>query len=559
MRELISLIKVNLNVNFGISAMKYKYFKQKKDLWQPLVFIFVIMSLIPTYVLYIKLLEGLYKGFEMISQKGLLLLLGFLFSQFVIFIFGILYVMGKFYFSNDLNILIPLPLKPNKILIAKFVTLVVNEYMTIFPLILPVFTIYGINASRGLLYWIYSILTFIVLPVIPLALSTILVMLFMKVTNIKGKRDLIRIIGFVVMLVLIIGLQFGIQSMSNNVEEGQEQEYIAQIASQNDVLVKKMGTAFPPCVWASFTLINSNNLNGLINLVLLIGVSVLAFYLMVLIGEKVFFEGIIGGQETVTKKKKLSEKEFKKKTSKKNHPIIAIMMRDLRILIRTPIFMMNSIGSIIVIPIAIAIPLVTSKEVANSLMRYYTVDNLPIINLAIVALIIFIATSGVASTTFSREGRKFWISRIIPIKVDHFLLGKILSCLLVQLFAVVIMLGSASFVVELEISTILVVFILGLLGSIPVVEAGIFIDILRPLLDWDNPQKAMKQNLNVLFSLLLGILYLVLLAGIVFVLFSLNLKPILIYTILTVIFVVLSIILFFVITPITASRLVSIE
>jgi ABC-2 type transport system permease protein len=560
MRELISLIKVNLNVNFGISMFKYKFFKQKKDIWQLFIFIIAMLSLIPTYILYIKAVEGFYRGFEYINQQGLVLLLGFLFTQLIIFIFGILYVMGKFYFSDDLKILIPLPLKPNKILIAKFITLLVNEYITVLPFILPVFFIYGLNASQGLLYWIYSLIVFIVLPVIPLGLSTILVMLFMRVTNIKGKRDLLRIIGFIVMIVVIIAIQFSIQSMDNNVEEGQQQDYIAQIAAQNDVLVKRMGTVFPPSIWASLALTRANSISGLLYLALLVGTSILVFFLMVLIGEKVFYEGIIGGQETVTRKKKVSEVELKKKVSKTSHPIIAILMRDMKILIRTPIFAMNSIGSVIIIPIALAIPLITSRETLEIVANLYTMDNLTIVNFVLVGFIIFIgATNGVASTTFSREGKGFWISRVIPIKVEDYLLGKILSGLLVQLLAVVVILVSLSFLVKLHISTILAVSILGLLGSIPITEGSMLIDIIRPLLDWDNPQKVMKQNLNVVFSMILGLVFILLLGLAVFVLFLIKLQSIIVYIIMTTILIGLSIALFFVLAPITANRLKNIE
>ncbi|HLS52917.1 MAG TPA: hypothetical protein VK031_03020, partial [Tissierellaceae bacterium] len=53
--------------------------------------------------------------------------------------------------------------------------------------------------------------------------------------------------------------------------------------------------------------------------------------------------------------------------------------------------------------------------------------------------------------------------------------------------------------------------LLGLLGSIPITQIGLVIDILRPLLVWDNPQRAMKQNLNVLISLGVGSLFVLLL------------------------------------------------
>jgi ABC-2 type transport system permease protein len=42
---------------------------------------------------------------------------------------------------------------------------------------------------------------------------------------------------------------------------------------------------------------------------------------------------------------------------------------------------------------------------------------------------------------------------------------------------------------------------LALLAGFFLTAIGMIIDLARPLLDWTNPQKAMKQNLNVLLSM----------------------------------------------------------
>ena len=60
----------------------------------------------------------------------------------------------------------------------------------------------------------------------------------------------------------------------------------------------------------------------------------------------------------------------------------------------------------------------------------------------------------------------------------------------------------------INLQGIFLITILGLLGSIAMTELGMIIDIYRPLLEWDNPQKPMKQNLNVLIAMGVGSLYL---------------------------------------------------
>jgi len=54
----------------------------------------------------------------------------------------------------------------------------ISEYLTSLPIILPFILIYGIKGGSGLLYWIYSFFLIVGIPVLPLVLSSILVMIF---------------------------------------------------------------------------------------------------------------------------------------------------------------------------------------------------------------------------------------------------------------------------------------------------------------------------------------------------------------------------------------------
>ncbi|KGG79706.1 hypothetical protein Y919_10415 [Caloranaerobacter azorensis H53214] len=559
MRELMSLIKVNLNINFGISSMKYTYLKQKKDIWKLVLFVVAILSLIPVYLLYIGLINGMYVGFEMVNQQSLLLLLGFLVSQIVIFLFGIVYVMSKFYFSDDLNILIPLPIKPGNIITAKFITLVVNEYLIMLPIVLPIIIIFGIRSQTNLLYWIYSIGILLLLPIIPLGLASIIVMIFMKYTNIKGKRDLLRVIGMTLLIIVILVIQLGVQFTMKDVPYGSEEQYIAEMVKENNSFIKSFKNVFPPSRWAAIALSNSQKLQGFTSFALFVISSILVFYIMIIFGENIFYKGVIGGDEVLAKRK-LSKKELKKDIFKSRHPVIAIFYREIKILLRTPVFFVNSIVPIFIIPVIIIFPAIVNDGFMNSIQEFYLEENALLFNLILIGFFIFIAaTNSIASTSFSREGKQFWISRIMPIKVEYQLIGKMLLSILMQLLTIVVMLVTALIFIRLKLSTIIIVLILGLLGSIPVFEIGFFIDITRPLLDWDNPQKAMKQNLNVVFSMLIGMVYLLLYAGLVFVFYRASLNPLIVYFIFIAMFLVISFFLFVSLIDITFRRYREIE
>lgn len=556
MKGLGSLLKTELNVNFGISAFKYKYLKQKKELWQPAIFILAMLSLLPLYIQYIKILGAIFTSLQSINQEGTLLLLGILGSQIMLFLFGISHIFAKFYYSEDLQILIPLPIKPSTILTARFITVLLNEYLTVLPILIPILLVYGIKSSVGFLYWIFSIVIIMTIPIIPLAISSIVVMIFMRYTNIKKKRDLIRVLGSIVMILIILAFQFITQRLATKFPEGGEMDYITALLSERNSMIQQIGMRFPPSIWASKALTNFNTWDGILNIAIFAGISMLIFYGMVYVSEKVFYKGLIGGQEISPQKKKLTEGQLKSRISNVRHPVVAILDRDMKILIRTPIFLMNSIGAVIIIPFALAMPLMTGDpQTLNMIKQFYNERTIPLGNLILSAFILFIAaTNGIGATTFSREGKQFWISRIVPIKIEHQIAGKILSSILVQILVLALILGGISLLVPLQISTIIVVTILGILGSIPVTELAMFIDITRPLLDWDNPQKAMKQNMNVIFSMMAGMAFIFGSAMLALLLLKLNTNPMAIYLIFGGIYGALSVILFKALSRFTEKR-----
>ena len=186
---------------------------------------------------------------------------------------------------------------------------------------------------------------------------------------------------------------------------------------------------------------------------------------------------------------------------------MAIARKEVIMLYKTPVYLLNSIGGVIIIPIIMVVSVVTGNESLAPLKNL--IEHYPsyIVLAAIGMITILGVLNSIGSTTFSREGKNFWIQRVLPIRVEDQIIGRIISSLLIQILGVISILVSLLFIVKISIANMVIIIVLGLLGSIPMTEIGMIIDIIRPLLVWDNPQKAMKQNLNVLISMGLGVLY----------------------------------------------------
>lgn len=517
MNKIMSLIKTDLISTFGWSSIAYN-FKNKKNRWQIIVFGIALLSILPTYYFIVKGLYSIYDIYNQIGQRSMFLLLGFLAAQVLVFVFGLIYVMSKYYFSNDLEQLVPLPIKPSYILGSKFVSLMVSEYITSLPIILPFILIYGIKGGEGIVYWIYSILLVVMVPVIPLVLSSILIMIFMKYTNIGRSKDLLRIIGAVIFLVALIYIQLKVNAiLQKGFIEGED--FLVRMVTDSNVLVKTLGLAFPPSMWATLTLSNYLNMTGLLYLLVFIVVGIISFLIMIYLSEKIFFDGLIGNIEVSANKGKSHKKLSLQSSSKQRKPYIALAKKELTMLFKTPVYLMNSVGGVIVIPILIIMPTITGGDDSmNSLIQLIKI-NPDFITLVGIGFIVALGMlNSIGATTFSREGKNLWIQRTLPIPAKDQIFGRVLASLGIQVLGLIALLASLAIVFKIDRHSAFLITVWGLLGSIPMTMIGMTIDIIRPLLTWTNPQQAMKQNLNVLIGMGLGSLYA---GGIGFLIFKL--------------------------------------
>lgn len=544
MEKIISLIKTDFNTTFGLSSIAYS-FKNKKNRWQIIVFGIAMLSLLPSYFLLVKSLGTAYNIYNQIGQRSMFLLSGFLTAQIMVFVFGLLYVMSKYYFSSDLAQLVPLPIKPSHILGSKFATLMISEYLTSLPIILPFIFIYGIRGGEGVAYWIYALLLVAMLPVIPLVLSSILVMFFMKYTNIGRRKNSIRTLSSVLFIVLIIYIQLKINAVTQKALL-QGDDFLINLVKDSNLLVKNLGLGFPPSMWASLSLSNYSNITGLVYLLVFVGVGVLSFMVMMLLSEGLFFDGLLGNIEVSASKGKSRKKLSVKSSTGQTKPYLALAKKEIIMLFKTPIYLFNSIGGVIAVPIIMVMTAVSGGGGdMDSIAKF--IETKP----EFVALvgIGFITAMGmlnsIGATTFSREGKNFWIQRVLPIKTRDQIIGRILSSIAIQVLGLVALLAALAFVIRLEVSTIILIAVFGILGSIPMTQLGMVIDITRPLLTWTNPQQAMKQNLNVLFGMGLGTLYA---GGIGLLIFNLidKIGINLIFIVLAVIFIISTVILYYV-------------
>lgn len=470
---------------------------------------FILIMLAVPITLFVTLSFGVLDHFNQGE-----LILGTLFNgaSTIIFLFGIAGVMSIFYFNNDIEWILPLPIKASHIVIGKFLTLLVYEYI-ILSVIIPAIIAYGVLSGGGILYYITALIVYLTLPVIPIAYGVILSFILMRFTNLSKYKDAFKVVTGLIGLFLGLGINLLGQKVGNGAMTIENAQDIEAIFGQGSLL-DKMNTVFINAKVSAYALTESGTAKGFINLGLLVLIISLVMVVLYVLAEKVYIKGVVGLSEASSTKKKLTSEE-QKNLIKQNSALKAWIMREIKILFRTPSYIINCISTLILPILIFVIPTIsTGTEGIYQIGKFINgMDNkLIIVGMYMAFLAFSVSANSIAATSISREGRELLIIKYLPTDTKVKLLAKVVvGVLLSSVTNLICVLALAVF--KADIYVILLSLLMGEVVITLISIIGVIVDSYSPKLYWENEQQAVKNNLNSLkvmgISIVVGLLGLV--------------------------------------------------
>lgn len=484
----------------------------KKRLKKMLIFLLPLIFL-PTIIGLIFLTINTYDILFKIGAEDLLVVFATSLGALLTFFFGIFYIIGVFYYSNDVERLLPLPLKPHEILTGKFFVSVVYEYLTCLFITMPVYIIYGIKSSADVMFYVIMTIVFLLLPVLPLALASILTMIIMRFTTLARNRDKFNTIAGLIVLFLALSFNYIMQKTA-----GSNDQLAELLAGKGNALAGITNKIFPGSGYASMALASSDIIAKLQNLGIFVIAVAAAFAIFLLIGNALYMKGAIATQSSSSKRRQLRDEDIVK-YSQPLSGFRSIVKKEIKIMLRTPIFFMNNIVMNFLWPVFILLPTLTTtggggaeigidqirELVGKGALSNYG-NSASIVFAALCAFIIFIAGSnGIAASAISREGICFNYMKYIPVSYTTQIKAKTAAGMIFGFAGAVLAIAVAIVLLNIPaLFAILLLLISPLLVILPNL-AGIIFDLRKPKLIWDNEQKAVKQNMNVLYEMLAAV------------------------------------------------------
>lgn len=449
---------------------------------------------------------NLVQGLIEIQQEEIFLGLILLAIGVFVLIQTIFSAISLLYYSKDNEYILPLPIKPSQIVMAKTNVLLITEYFIVAIIGLIPLIIYGILTTANIFYYITMIITLLTFPVVPVLISSLLVLIVMSFAKFTKNRNRFQIIATIILLVVICVISFQTSDM-----EGSQEELI-QMATKANGLVEMIRNTFPTLGMAIEALAN----NSILNLIALVLVTAILYLIYIAVGQKLFLKGAVGSLSSGKRTKKaINEKTaFKKSSLAKTY-----IGKEFKTLIRNPIFFMQCVMPAILFPILVIVFTFAGMQTDQNtsitdIAQMITNKTSIYLGMAILMFIQFFSMFiYISATAISRDGQNAVFMKYIPVSyykqiiykgIPNVVFGTITS-LIVLIF---VWIAAKPSIIFLLVAFIINLILLGLQTLLMEL-----VDLRKPKLEWTTEYAVVKQNMNLLWPFVLNLLEI----GIIFI------------------------------------------
>ena len=478
--KIFQLSKTISKINFSFLNFRYKL-KERPDTYFIVLTCFVLSITGVFYYYYFKMLGQLHDGLSELGLGALFCRLALFAVAMILSIVSAFLLINVFCFSKDIEHLLLFPVRPCDIFTGKYITVILLCYGIEILLLLPaciIQTQYLGNVSAIITY----ISAAAILPHIAVFPLAVLVTICLKFAMLlKRMRTLLVAAG--IMVYFAGGL---ISVLLSNGQIDAERDLLNWV---NDFIVP-----FP--FYNSYIRFHP-------------GLKLFCIILAaVFIGGYYYLSHLVIGKKYAIydKEGRIRLKAMKYNSSSK---LRSYFKKEYQTFFRDPAYVINGLFGIFITPFLLTLSFRISAD-AESIEQIRALVSAPEFSFYAVlfALAVIVLTSAinvVASSSFSREGGSFWITKIIPYPLKQQAFVKALFSTSISMMGIIINCLIFKFYFHYGFIQIGVIALVGILFAALWNLIGVFIDMKRPKLEWTNETEAIKQNVNVVLSILLCI------------------------------------------------------
>lgn len=510
MRKYLSLCRVLIKGGLSVSDGK------SKKGFQIFLYAVLAISILPLVWVIYWMVSAMLPTYTMLDQAAAMLGSMMFIACLVIFLFSIFIIPSVFYFSSDNETLLALPLTPIQIISSKFTVCLLYEYIFSLGILLPTYAAYLNLNGFSLSIVCYGLLVVLLMPIYPLVLSAIFTMIMMRFVPFFKNRDRFNLISGFLLLIGALGFSFASNSIGQSLSQS---DTLAMMMAGNNSMLDLFMKFFPMIPFFSRAVV----LGGLVDFLLGCGIVLISLAFFLTFGKFLYFKGAIGNGETTSSHKVMDEQELHK-SSKQKSKILAYAIKDLKLLIRTPVYVMNCLSMVVLMPFLLLIfPLITNETQTINFTAliplFQQVENASayVILCGLGMGMMLGIMNLISATAISREGSNYYIMKFLPMPYADQIHAKSFCGILMGGLTLIFTLIPLMFLLPLSPLYYLLFFISACVTVVLGNELCIIVDLAKPKLVWEQEATAVKQNFGAFVAMMAGMALCVLFIGVCFI------------------------------------------
>jgi ABC-2 type transport system permease protein len=470
-----------------------------------MLFIWLLLLGLAVFILSMsQLLLGLMRSPEFVRYLGVdvkpilasipALTLSILFVGTLLTSFGVL--LQALYLSGDMDFLLATPVPIRAVFVAKLLQAVLPNFALVSLFGLPLLFGLGIFSSYSILYYPLVLIVMIVLALAAAGLSSLLVMLVVRVLPPRRAAEILGFIG------AIIGLSC---SQLGNVANSFG-KVINISGTRLAAILLISNTRWLPLNWAGQGLVALGEGHWLSSILLLsatFGFAIVTFWFALVTAEGWYYSGWAGMQVVTRKKTVRSPRQINADASNSRlglarllpKPVLAIVQKDF-LTLRRDLRNLSQLISPLILGAIYTLSILRNSghtPAGNGDAPSWFMDSFRImLAYSSVGMSLFVGwmiLSRLAGMGFSHEGKNYWMLKVSPIRVGHLLMAKFLVAYIPALGLGFVFLTVISVVQKLS----LLVFLYSLIAIIMCLAGmtGILLafGVAGANFTWDDPRK----------------------------------------------------------------------
>ncbi len=473
---MFNFIRLQLKLKWGLNRNNSKI--------NAMVTAFIALIAVAVVLALVGCLSFVLKNSILVSAKNL----SVLFITIIMIILTVVAIgmqINRLYNPGDLNITARFPLSPIKMFISCLILNYIDLLIYSAILLMPIMLVFGLTMHCITAAYIFgTILSVILLPVAPFALSILIAIPIMYLSSLLKRQNIIKIILFIVVLVALFIAYYHILNalakffIHRNWEEGTLEIW------QN--LITSLNGYYNPAYYLSNIIFFDKFWLGL---GATLGVGLLFVGIGVLIAKMVYTKirtkVLDGGDDVYKRYSKLDN----------NNCYTAILKHTINEIVQTKTYSFFYLGVAISTPVMVffcnrLITLIGNAQIGLGIN----------FGVSIMVVSVFMAMiSSFAATILSIEGKNFYITKMVPVNYRKQLLIKGVVNVVVSIGALIIsaiVLACLKFININEVTVLLISQILFVIG---LVFNGINLNLVNPNLKPKANGEAEEINVTIMF------------------------------------------------------------